>query len=124
MTSESNSRIDRRRFLALGAAAGASALAVTTLENALAQEGPAEKAKDTAENAAEATKDAAKSTAKSVKKAVKSVTSETRVPRSISARLSGSSSFETASRRRLSTSFNVRKSVKVLPSPQMVNPSV
>jgi len=44
---------------------------------ALAQEGPAEKAKDTAENAAEATKDAAKSTAKSVKKAVKSVTSET-----------------------------------------------
>lgn len=43
---------------------------------ALAQEGPAEKAKDTAESVAETTKDAAKSTAKSVKKAVNSATSE------------------------------------------------
>ena len=43
---------------------------------AFAQEGPAEKAKDTAENAAETTKNAAKSTARGVKKAVKSATSE------------------------------------------------
>ena len=43
---------------------------------ALAQEGPAEKAKDAAENTAETAKDVAKSTAKSVKKTVKEVTSE------------------------------------------------
>ncbi len=43
---------------------------------ALAQEGPAEKAKDAAENTAETAKDVAKSTAKGVKKAVREMTSE------------------------------------------------
>ena len=42
----------------------------------LAQEGPAEKAKDVAAETAETTKDVAKSTAKGVKKAVKEVTGD------------------------------------------------
>jgi uncharacterized cupredoxin-like copper-binding protein len=51
-------------------------VAVMSVGVVLAQEGPAEKAKDVATDTAEAAKDVAKSTAKGVKKAVKEVTGE------------------------------------------------
>ena len=53
-----------------------SIIASLTISVALAQEGPAEKAKDVAENTAETAKDVAKSTVKGVNKAVGEVTSE------------------------------------------------